>query len=281
MQENTSRRSVFWIGAHKTGTTYLQHCLDASREALNAHHVKYLELEDFRSRYTYPLLMKRWTGAPPQPSVFTSSDNYLNFVFDENMLSLVQHVLSPQGVYRKGAERLKTMMDHLGLSAPKIVLGMRCFDTFLPSLYCETLKSTPFKTFDKFLVTPFEALRWAPLLMDLQEMFPDSEIVTYRAEDMRGREKELLGYLTGIPADEISLAKSGERLGFSQKAVNTLVSMHKSNPVSLGDVDRVCKASPKSKTLPGYMPFDSEERAFLQELYAQDSAPTLSPKDLT
>ena len=98
---------------------------------------------------------------------------------------------------------------------------------------------------------------------------------------MRGYEKELLGYLTGIPPEDISLAESGERLGFSQKAVDTLTAMHKSNPVTLRDVAETCNALPKSKTLGGYMPFDSDEREYLQALYAEDTPPVLTPKNFS
>lgn len=266
------RRDTLWIGAHKTGTTYLQHCLEASRPALELLAICYPELNRFRTDYTRPLLSAGRPEAAAEPIENWPACSQV-LIFDENIPALVQDALGPEQLYPQAERRIGRMIDHLGLDAPRLVLGIRALDTYLPSLYCEALKSTPFRPFESFLPPPDPTggiWRWSELVGRLRQAFPDSEFLVYRAEDLRGHEAELLAEVTGLPAETLTLAAQGQRPGFSQYAIEELCRQHMHNAVSPQDVAAVTARHPKGSGRPEFMPFSDSQRALLQAAYRLD-----------
>jgi len=261
---------VLWLGLHKTGTTFLQKSLDRSQAALEQAGIAYVGLDEFRRRWTRPLLHKDHPEAPAPGELQAGTRRWL--AFDENILALVQHALTRQGLYPQGADRARILADHLRLRRPRIVLGLRGFAGLVPSLYCEALKSTPFKTFDRFLMQPVEEMSWLPLIEGLHASFPDSEMLLYRAEDLSGREARLLAEVTGLPETAFTLLDKPERLGFSHAAVTRLQEMAKGGPVSREDVRAVVRDLPRGQGQPGYAPWTPEDRAILEANYARDLA---------
>ncbi|EYD70553.1 hypothetical protein [Limimaricola hongkongensis] len=256
---------IYWLGVHKTGTTFLQACLEASRPALDQHGVQYQALDAFRAAHTRPLLDHDGT---PEPVPAARPGRQL--VFDENILGLVQHVAAPDGLYPEGAWRADEMADHLGLAAPRLVLGLRGFAGFLPSLYCETLKSTRFLPFRAFLRTPTERLSWQPLVAGLLDAFPGASITIYEAEKLRGHETRLLSALLGIPMAALKRADHSERPGFSQQAVDAMLRRHEAGGIDRAGVQELIKAHPRGPGAPGFDPWSPQERARLDALYATD-----------
>lgn len=261
-----SSRDIYWLGVHKTGTTFLQACLEASRDALRRHEISYQPLDEFREAHTRPLLdrMGVLPLAPPPP-------DRRRLIFDENILGLVQDVTAPEGLYPAGPWRADEMADRLGLDAPHVVLGLRDFAGFLPSLYCETLKSTPFQPFRAFLRTPEARLSWQPLVSGLLRAFPKSDVTIYTSGTLRGHELRLLSYLSGIPADELRRADGAERPGFSQQAVEVMAAMHaKAGALGPQEAKRIAKGHPRGPGTPGFDPWTPDEREGLDRLYAAD-----------
>lgn len=261
---------VFWLGLHKTGTTFLQKSLDRSQGALEQAGIAYVGLEEFRCRWTRPLLHKGHPEAPAPADLPMGMTRWL--AFDENILALVQHALTRHGLYPQGVERAGIVAEHLRLRCPRIVLGLRGFAGLVPSLYCEALKSTPFKTFDRFLMQPVEEMSWLPLIDGLRARFPDSEMLLYRAEDLPGREARLLAEVTGLPETAFTLLDKPERLGFSHAAVTQLQEMAKGGPISREDVRTTVRALPRGTGQPGYSPWTPQDREILEASYARDLA---------
>ncbi len=258
--------AILWLGVHKTGTTFLQGCLEASRPAIETHGIDYMSLEDFRASCTRPLLDR--PGPPPTPPPLRhlgpAGTWRLRLVFDENILGLVQDVCTPEGLYFEGAWRADEMADRLGLVAPHVVLGLRGFDGFLPSLYCETLKSTPFRGFRDFLRCPVERLSWLPLVAGLLRVFPASPLTLYTAETLRGHEAWLLSYLLDLPETAIVLPCEAERPGFSQRAVEAMEAAHALRPIGPDQAKRLAAAHPRGLQAPGFDPWSPLERRALQ-----------------
>lgn len=261
---------VLWLGSHKTGTTFLQKSLELSEAVLKQAKIAYVPLDAFRRSWTRPLLHKDHPDAPVPGDLPSGMMHWL--AFDENILALVQHALTRQGLYPKGAKRARIVADHLGLRQPRIVLGLRGFAGLLPSLYCEALKSTPFKTFDAFLMQPVEEMSWLPLIEALRAAFPDSEMLLYRAEDLPGREARILAEVTGLPETAFTLLDKPERPGFSQAAVDRLHALAAQGPVSRKLVHETVRVLPRGPDRPGFSPWTPEDRAILEEGYAKDIA---------
>ena len=258
---------TLWLGVHKTGTTFLQKSLDLSQRALRAAGVQYMELAAFRAAYTRPLLHQGHPDpvGPPLPAG-------KRLVFDENIPALVQHALGAGGLYPDIGPRARRVADHLGLVRPRVVLGLRGFGGFLPSLYCEALKSTAFVPFRRFLVTRVADLSWDDLVGRVVAAFPGSEVMIYTAEALRGRERALLGLVTGVEAAAFTLLDGAERPGFSNAAVQALHEVAKSRAVTRADVSGQTRLHPKGPGVPGFDPWTMAEAATLDRIYADDLA---------
>lgn len=278
-------RTVLWLGAHKTGTTYLQKSLDLSRDELRSEGVFYMELEEFRTRYSRVLFGSRGCAAPPD--AFHHPGTKLNLIFDENIAEYVQHVLGPGRFYPRVTERADRILHYLNLDPDEIVLGIRSYDEYLPSLYCETLRSTPYRTFDEFLIRSFGSagdrvgaapsvdeftnLDWVPMVGRLAGHYPTARIRVYFYERVRSNEAALLSAITTVAPDRIQLLGLEERPGFSGPAIDLLERIHATRSVTFADVQRAVGEYPRAAGLPAFDPFGDTERAILRERYRNDS----------
>ncbi len=277
--------AIYWLGAHKTGTTFLQLALDRSADALAEHDVTYVELEEFRDRWTRPLLSDR-ASPDPDADAFTPGDG-TTLVFDENIAGLVQHVLSRDGFYPDAARRLQRIASHLDLPPDEVVFGVRSYDEYLASLYIETLRSTPFRTFDQFLEHAFAddegfaRLNWHDVVRSWADAWPTGRVRVYRHDELRGNEARLLGEVLGIPADALTLpervdadaapwARSG--VGMSGRAVEELHRIARHRTVEPSDVQSAEERHPPSDTAPTFAPWNDDQREALRAAYARDLA---------
>ena len=250
MSQPQARKPILWLGAHKTGTTFLQKSLMLSQEALAHHGLRYMDLDEFRAKYTRPLLYGRGFGRAPEP------DENLNLIFDENIPGLVQHALSAKGLYPDIAARSRKVCAHFGLHDPDIYFGVRNYVGFLPSLYCEALKSTPYRPFDQFYRAGRHRIDWNNVLDQLRQAFPNSRIYVYFYEDLRGNEAHLLSRITGVAESSFVIPEKISRPGFSHAAVESLFELSKSGPVTRKDVFSAISRYRKGKKFPSYQPFD-------------------------
>lgn len=264
---DTAATDTLWLGVHKTGTTFLQKSLDLSQGALQAAGVSYVELAAFRAAYTRPLLHEG--HADPVAAPFAG---VRRLVFDENIPALVQHGLGARSLYPEIGPRARVVADHLGLVRPRVVLGLRGFAGFLPSLYCEAMKSTAFRRFRRFCVIPFADLSWDDMVGRVVEAFAGSEVWVYTAEALRGHERALLARVTGVAADALTMMEGAERPGFSNKAVRALHDLSQLREVTRADVTEQNRLYPRKAGVPGFDPWKPEEAEALARIYAEDLA---------
>jgi hypothetical protein len=253
--------SVLWLGAHKTGTTFLQETLTLSRDALEKNNVHYMDLDEFRERYTRPLIYRRHYG-PPQPI-----NSKVNLIFDENIPNLVQHALSKKGLYPDLVTNSMKISKYFGLKNPDIYFGIRNYAGFIPSLYCEVLKSTPFKIFRQFYNSNIHVADWSDVAQRLHTAFPESIIYIYLYENLRGNEGKLLSQATKVPASDFNIPSKISRPGFSNAAVGILDEIAQDRMVTRNDVTLAIKKFPKSKKYTSFQPFSEEELKNLTEKY--------------
>ncbi|MDE4099375.1 MULTISPECIES: hypothetical protein [Phaeobacter] len=259
---------ILWLGVHKTGTTYLQSLLPRARPALARAGLLHVGLAAFRSLYTDPVL-NGGAGTPtPLPRDDAKAPRYL--IFDENIPALVQDVLSRHALYPDGAERALQLARRAGIHPNRIVLGIRSFDSYLPSLYCEVLKSMPFLPFADFNRIPLTALSWSNLIERLAAAFPLAQICVYRAEDLKGREADLLAWVTGLASQDFPAAPGPVREGFSQGAIDALHELHRQGPVSRQDVVRCLEAHPRTPGSAAFRPWEDARQRDLKLAYALD-----------
>ena len=261
MSQPHTRKPILWLGAHKTGTTFLQNALMLSQEVLADHGLQYMEQSAFRAKYTRPLIYKRTFRRARPP------DNDLNLIFDENIPNLVQHVLSSKGLYPDLVPHSRRISAHFGWEAPDIYFGIRSYVGFLPSLYCEVLKSTPYQPFNQFYDPQRHRVDWNDVVDRLRKAFPRSRIHMNFYEQLRGSEARLLAAITGVPASEFIIPKKISRPGFSHAAVEALLEMSKTRLVTTEDIFLAIRRFQRSKEFPSYQPFNNATVEELNKSY--------------
>ncbi len=259
-------RDILWLGAHKTGTTSLQHQLSRVRAQLAAAGLFYIDTQALRARYTRPVLdLHQGDLPPPLPA---GGAGYL--VFDENIPGLVQDAVQPRGLYPDGEERALRLARVMGLEAPELVFGIRNFADYLPSLYCETLKALPFRSFDRFWSGQRMALSWCDLVERLLAAFPRSRLRLYRAGDLRGRENALLSWVTGLAERELPTPESALREGFSAAAIQALEMLSKRRDTGPLDLQQLLQRYPRRSAKEAFSPWSEPQRAELELLFRTD-----------
>ena len=263
---------ILWLGAHKTGTTSLQHLLTQARPLLTEAGLFYIDTQALRTRYTRPVLdvPARHRDPLPLPPLPRGETQYL--LFDENIPGLVQDAVHPTGLYPEAAERALKISTQMGLTTPTLVFGLRGFADYLPSLYCERLKSLPFCDFRSFWHGRQNTLSWYDLATRLLAAFPHSHLLLYRAEDLRGREQALLSWLTGIPTPRWPTGLEQLREGFSQAAVDWLSDLATRRLPGPLDVFEATRQFPRQSAQEAFEPWSAAERKALARIYQADLA---------
>ncbi|MDO5612563.1 MAG: hypothetical protein Q4G14_04880 [Paracoccus sp. (in: a-proteobacteria)] len=261
MTQETTKKPILWLGAHKTGTTFLQNALEHSNDVLKKAGYCYMPLTKFRARYTRPLVYDGDHGQPHAPVPG------MNLIFDENIPGLVQGALSPSGLYPQAAQRSQKVAQYFGLNAPDIWFGLRDYVSFLPSLFCETLKSISYQPFVRFYDPQNHPVNWVDLIGRLRLAFPASRICVYQNEALRGREAALLSAATGIPAADFTIPDGSERPGFSHRAVRSLYDLSKTRTVERRDVFAAVRQYPKGPKWPAFDPFNAARKQELSAAY--------------
>ena len=262
--------TTLWLGAHKTGTTYLQQMLWRSRRALERNGIGYERLEPFRNRFLRPMLNEGFVG-PLAPGALLHRGEVQTLIFDENIPGLVQHALSRSCLYPEMIARVDRVCAHFDLEPDEIVFGIRDFAGYLPSLYCETLKSNPYRPFAKFMRRCPSRPSWTELIQRLHSRFPEAELRVYRHEDLRGNEARLLGRITNLPPRRFKPPRGGDRPGFSAAAIARLDEMAaQGQRVGPAQVWETVGALPRDAEHPGFDPWTGAERARLTGCYRAD-----------
>lgn len=268
-----ARGDILWLGAHKTGTTSLQQQLARSRQALSREGLFYIDMLALRARYTRPVLDQppapMGDPLPPLPRAPSHSlSRYL--VFDENIPGLVQDALHPTGLYPDAGERALRLCDTLQLERPRLVLGIRSFASYLPSLYCETLKSMPFRPFSQFWSGRLGMLSWCDLVERLLAAFPGAPLWLYRAEDLRGCENALLAWVSGLDPDALPRPRPALRAGFSQAAIEALHARAPGQGLGPLDLHRITRQFPRRTAGDAFSPWGTRQKRELALLYQTD-----------
>lgn len=268
---------ILWLGAHKTGTTFMQDMLARSRSALADSGILYLGLQAFRSSYTRPLLhsnIASYRSAGTLLSVSYGRGRYL--IFDENILGLVQDAQAAHGLYPGGEERALHLARALGSRKLMLVLGIRKYSDFLPSLFCETIKAQPFLPFRIFQKTRFSALSWCDLAERLLAAFPEARLKIYTVEAMRDREAELLSWVCGNVSPSqwtVEAQSKARREGFSHDSMVLLHELAEArgiDNITATDLTNCLKAHPRDSQSRSFDPWTPSEKAVLDLKYRVD-----------
>lgn len=287
-------QTIYWLGSHKTGTTFLQQTLEDSLEHLAKSGIHYEPQGAFREAYTRPLLYDHSLAAAAPFAYAGDTEKIL--IFDENIIGLSGGAAKAEGtlgprMYPRAVPGLRKVARHLGLQPDAIVLGVRSTATFLASSYMESLRRGRFSTFDAFLqlqeldrdqpllarmaglgrISRMKRLRWTELVQRLSRSFKPRQIFVYRYEQLRGHEGELLRQLLDIDPSKLSFPTGPLRPSiFSQKAVDEFAALAAGRSLTREEAFALSERFPIGPEWAPFQPWGRAESLALELVYRWD-----------
>lgn len=223
------------LGAHKTGSTYVQAVLEQSMARLAAQGCTYVPLDTFRPAFTRRAYAP--SGAAPDPA---AAEEYLRDVIaraqgahlllsDENLLGTPREVVETGALYPNMAGRLALIADILRGHDVTLVLCIRRMSDFLRSIYTENLREcprnfTPVETF-RAAWTP-SACSWLPVVEGVRAAFPGASLALLNYKHFRDEPTDIIGQIAGCKLeDDAQPTHWSRRRGLSQTATEVLLEL--------------------------------------------------------
>lgn len=169
------------LGAHKTATTHFQKVLEVNR-CFYYDNISYIEMEEFRSNL-------RWKGGRVD---FPSCGAYLNeikgscstlVISEENLSGEAKDIYKNLFLYSEIENRLDSFRTFTqDFDEIEVWFSIRSMDSFLPSIYCESLKHWRYKKFAKVYAGNYTQT-WLPVIKSIRRVFPNARINVIRYDN--------------------------------------------------------------------------------------------------
>lgn len=280
------------LGAHKTGSTFVQHTLLGNVNALTESGVCFIPLT--KTRNTIGRAVNRQSDEFVAPArqllaeVASRSVIQRIVLSDENLLGwpgrrphrvgLWWPGRRPHrvGLYPRAKVHLTRLKERIGVDDEQltIFLGVRSLDEYLPSLYCEHLLHLPFLSFGQFLNEyDLDTLSWTGLVDDIRFVFPRAEYVCWTFEAFRRAPTKIAALIAGAPERSITDCAKVSRESLSARAIEKLSSLIR-GPLSAKEirqrVEEARAAFPRSAKYPAFRPFSPVEVKCFRARYDRD-----------
>ena len=269
---------VLHIGAHRTGTTSLQHHLHNNQLNLNKNGIAYWGPERTRSGLFAGLVKEpaRLSEADRDRARYASAligmelDRLAScgtrqlVVSEENMIGDMRCNLDARALYPSLRRRLARFRSAFAGRCRRIALAVRCYDDYWASAlaYSVTAGHPPPGRGDIARLAG-DRRGWRDVVADVAEAFPDAEIVVWNFDSLKGRLAEQVTLMTGldaarIPAGDGRCHNASATRRELRQALRANGARHFAGFIERGDGR--------------FMPFDTAARAEMQWRYAEDLA---------
>lgn len=220
------------LGVHKTASTYLQDSMDLNRDMIVENKADYIDLDLLR---THHRLAGSLNGEKAQEEINKILEEILCneksdrvIISDENILGYSSHWNGCSMIYPKADGNLRALEEALKGHTVEVYIGIRNMSTFLPSIYCEYLRSLSSlpNTFEEFIVNlNLETCSWLGFLRRVEKIFSRSQIRIWDYEIMRNDAsvESIIRKICGFQdAPEIKLKKNISRPSINSKGIELL-----------------------------------------------------------
>jgi hypothetical protein len=230
---------VIHFGAHKTATTFLQKFLKGERAELRRQGVGYIPLEISRATII-PFVARSVRGE--QSPWNMDHDAFENIILesmedpaaaapvhrlvisDENVAGPSLAVLNKAELYPTARGRLRVLVNQFPEARLKLMLCIRDYADFIPSVYCELLRRHKLAPLTKMLNRHKDfALSWPAYLSAIAAALPECEVQYWTYEDFVRSPADVTEAMTGVRLTDIQNAISRKvRPSLTSKAVRIL-----------------------------------------------------------
>ena len=278
---------VLHLGAHKTASTYLQSRLAKSSNALRQMQVGYVDLKTFREvvaragglrrcQHRYAMLSQRTLRA--ELSGLIQRENILGaervVLSDENILGHLCDLSNAGKFYPTAGPRLRVIREALRDWDLEIVVSVRDYVTFLPSVWSHMVLREGYQPFSPQVARAFltGGRGWAEVLQDLQRAAPGVPLRLWTFEEFAKLEADVLETLVG-PVSRSAVDPLGRHAmpGLSGAAVERIEDLVRNGETPTPDrVRKISQQFAKANGHMPYMPWTEDVATRLGARYATD-----------
>lgn len=274
---------ALYLGAHRTGSTYIQTQLQNCSSELLACGVKIVPLERVRDSITRevsnPWLRLLKPGFMRKNAILgflrREADKGVKriVVSDENLLGSIHGIFFNKDFYPNLQDRLSCLAANHTEFEISVFLAVRSYEWFFSSAYAHAIKTRDLPDFNHLKTRLLSFKRgWGHVVSDLRILFPNSKITVWTHEEFRKNEwrifNEILGFewLRQNPSNSWWANSSP-----SWKAIKEIMAKRRiQGDVSKAEVDTILAAYPKGDCNPGFHPWNSSEKQVLKDRHQKD-----------
>ncbi len=277
------------LGAHKTATTFLQATLKKNNPSLLKQGVFYVPLNLMRAnghKLTGSIVSLSKANRPA--SRIQELRSTITAIYDPKRLSGCHTVLVsdenlsvPLTAFLKGsayeglADRLKFIRQELGPNI-HVFFSTRDYPDFLSSVYVETLRHHPYRSFSEFLAGLYEDLPhfWSQAYRNLTGLLGSENVTFWDFRETVNNPVEVLSMLSA-GAVGIEVDPTPARLGLSQRAVEFMRDFNKlpGSPMPPDVISKVAdRLYPPSKINEKFDPWTPREKSALHSHYLAEQS---------
>lgn len=273
------------LGAHKTGSTFIQDALDSARPMLAKHGVAYVPRAEFRTEVTRKigLLLRRTPedraikhaqGAGALAAMIEAASGADRLILsDENLIGNPSELVRTQKLYPTSEQRLAVLAPLLSGQDVEIFLAIRHHGQFARSLYGEALnvRLPRFIAPDEFRDGwEKSAPSWVPLVKAILTTFPSARLTVWNFLDFKKDPGRFLNLLAGLePPIAFDTSEANRRPSLSHNAIEALLEIGARDGVAamLAERKGIARKFPRAEGNWTYrMWSDEQEKAFQQAL---------------
>lgn len=228
------RKVALHLGAHKTGSSYLQNTFDANAASLQEAGVGYVPLKELRKTFTERFIWKPKAGDSNEllpGSVQSALHQRVALISDENILGRLYNF--KEGLpYPEAPANLARAVALLasGDAAVTVFLSIRNYADWLESVYLQALRAKvvlPFSVFCKRI--DLELISWEKMLAGLLEAMPGCSFVVWPYEHFLSGNDPVIDHLARfLEADLSSRPETPANLSYSAVAYSILLGAKRS-----------------------------------------------------
>ncbi len=260
------------IGAHKTATTYIQGRLANSLALLEQHGIRYVELTEFRRAVTSQIV-----SAPEAATAFLrdllENTPELLVLSDENIIGWTEQLYETGRLYPNLSQRLGHVLGSLSGAEIDVFLCVRGYESFIPSLYCETIRHRPFISWDEFNATfSPSAVSWVRIVDEILRLVPEHRLHLWEYENFGELEGRVFADLLG---KDLALEPPGQGSARESPSAKAIYALEALLPVlERKEIRRllphVSRELPRSAGYSRFDPYDQAARGSLADNYRRD-----------
>lgn len=265
------------LGAHKTGTTYIQQTLAKNIPALRSQDVGFARLKRARSTVTKAVNRRAPRLAANARELLDETAPKCSHLIlsDENLAGGLYQLFNGGRLYSNMEERLQYLRTEiLREKTVRVFFCIRRFDEFIPSAHAEVIKHRPFFSLNDIAISDFDRVSWVPVLQSIANVFGAANVTAWDFSQFKTSPSAVCSLISGVDESVLTCEKGVVRKGFSQKTMDALEALR---PL-VGDEDlkllmgQLSNAFPSGGGEPSYQPLSADLRQRLADRYAQDLA---------